>query len=224
MMRRIMPVKFPDKDTSRPETPSVKAELDVKPTPQVPATPLPSSSALRMEAKYRQIAYLLATGQKMKEIATEVDRSERQLRRMLVKPEFQAIYKEVATEFFGDLDKMMKDESIRPLIRAQAQSARGQTLITNIMNEIQERIDTGMARSTDMKVGLEAALGIIDRAKGELSNAPGGGASVTIEQFNVDNSKKLLIKNTIEEAGLDLSDIMPTIDVSVTEDPVEDDE
>jgi hypothetical protein len=155
--------------------------------------------------------------QTLAEIAADFGMSARQMRRIVKRPEFLLIYREVHDEMMANLDPLIHDERIAPLLRAKAQSIRMQTILQEVVDEIRDRIKAGTAKATEMKVVVDAAFGIIDRAKTELSNVQskgGGGADVNVS-LTVSGMGKQIISETIGESGLDLSDV---IDVEPVDD------
>jgi hypothetical protein len=194
-----------------------KGEEKLITAPKVPGEV--NDSSLVETARYEEIARKLIMGQKASEIASDLGLSDRHVRRLLQRPEMEAIYRRVATEFYGDIDQVIKDEKLRPLIRAQAQAIRAQTLVTEVMDEVRDRITDGRAKATDLKVGADVAFGIMDRAKGDLSIAHGAGGGPINVEFNIGGARRALLRETIEEAGLDLSDLGI---VDVESHPVED--
>jgi len=167
-------------------------------------------------AKFHDIARRLILQQSTAEIAIDYGMSDRQIRRWLKRPEFLRIYRQVHDEMMADLDKLIKDEKVAPLLRARAQAVRMQTVLQEIVDEVQGRIKDGRARATEMKVAADVAFGLIDRAKIDLSNVPGsqGGATAVNVSLTLTGDGKRLFHETIAESGLDLSDI---IDVDHTD-------
>lgn len=181
---------------------------DPEPIPQV------RGHEIVNHAKYEDISRRLIMGSKAIEVAADIGMSDRNLRRVMIRPEFIEIYHKVAESFYADLDKVMKDEKIRPLLRAQAQAVRAQTLLYEIQEEVRTRIKDGTARSTDLKVGADTAFGVIDRSKNELT--PDGAANIAI-QLNINTDKRRLLREVTEESGVDLSDL-GIIDVTPEDD------
>lgn len=154
---------------------------------------------------FEDIARRVLMGQKVDEIAEDLGYTGRHIRRLLHDPRLQSAYRKISEEFYSDFDRILRDEKMRPLQRAQAQAIRAQTLLTEVMETVRERIADGNAKATELKVGVDAAFGIIDRSKGELGTQ--SNRSTTNVQFQIGTDRTSMIKATIQEAGLDLSDL-----------------
>ena len=184
-------------------------------TPQVLPALLPTTApgddiAVFDHARYHDTARRLIMQQTLAEIAADFGMSARQMRRVVKRPAFLLIYREVHDEMMANLDPLIQDERIAPLLRAKAQSIRMQTVLQEVVDEIRDRIKQGTAKATEMKVVVDAAFGIIDRAKTELSNVQtkgGGGVDVNVA-LTVTGASKQIISETLGESGLDLSDII----------------
>jgi len=141
--------------------------------------------------------------------------SGRHMRRLLKRPEMQRVFREVQVAMFEDLDKIITDEKLAPLVRAQAQSIRAQTAIHEVIEEVRGRVKGGYAKATEMKVLVDAGFGMIDRAKGELAeHSPGQSGGAVNVQINLTSEKTNLLRDVISESGVDLTDI---IDVTPVE-------
>jgi hypothetical protein len=180
--------------------------------PAEPALPndLPSrafvADSIVRDARYEDVARRVIMGQDQTEIAADLAISTRTVRRMLTDPQMGDIYRRVHEEFYADLDKIIRDEKIEPLRRAHAQAIRAQTVVSEIIDEVRNRIVGGTAKATDLKVGADTAFGIIDRAKGDLSAVASARTSVHV-RFDMTGDKKNLLRETIREAGIDLRDL-----------------
>jgi hypothetical protein len=223
-----MPLKIKSKLEQDPEPAAATAPRQEEapdsatPTPSPPsALPHPAGPALVERNKYEDIARMLLMGTPLTDIAVEIGKSPRTLRRILRHPTFVAVHSKVAEEFWGNLDKVLLDEKIRPLQRAQAQAVRAQTLLSETIEEVRSRIADGSAKATDLRVGVDASFGVIDRSKNEMSTAADAKRPAQINQFNIATSKRALLKATIDEAGLDLSDL-DIIDVTPSDDATPD--
>lgn len=162
-------------------------------------------------ARYHDIARRLILQQTVAEIAADYGLTDRQIRRLLKKPEMLRIYRQVHDEMMSNLDALIKDEKVAPLLRARAQAVRMQTVLQEIVDCVQERVHDGRAKATEMKVAADVAFGLIDRAKIDISTqGPGGGGNTTQVNvaLNVTGDGKRLIHETIHESGLDLSDVI----------------
>lgn len=198
--------------TESPSRQEIVEEPEVSPPLASPAPKElpPGGRELVDSARYADIAHRLLMGQKGVEIAADLGMSDRHLRRILHRPDFREHYMKVHSEFYSDLSEVIRNEKLQPLVRAQAQAIRAQTLVTEVMEEVQSRITSGMAKATDLKVGVDAAFGIMDRSKGDLSATPSAVAGVQVN-FNVSDGNKRVLAETIEESGIDLSDIIDVV-------------
>lgn len=206
--RQHMDIKLKEQPSTKPPSGAPVPILEPQALP--PAIPPPAGRALVDLAKYEDIARRLIMGETQAEIAQDINYSERHLRRMLHRPDFVEVYQKVSASFYKDMDKVMLNEKLRPIHRAQAMEVRSLTLLANIQAEVQRKIDQGDARSTDLKVGSDTAFGIIDRSKGELSPA---GTTQIVNHFILKADKKKLLREVVEEAGVDISDLGIIIDV-----------
>ena len=228
-----MPLKMHPKDPSQPlqgppeavTAPVRASEAPSAPSPSQEANVAPQddSEALDMapadHARHHDIARKLIMQQSLAEIAADYAMSARQMRRIVKRPGFLKIYRQVHTEMMSDLDSLIKDEKVTPLLRARAQAIRMQTVLQEVVDVVRDRIHDGSARATEMKVAADVAFGIIDRAKSELSNVQtkGGGADVNVS-LSISGDAKKIISDTLGESGLDLSDIIDVEPVAEEDD------
>jgi hypothetical protein len=171
------------------------------------------------DARYEDIARRLWMQQSVAEIAEAHGVSDRRMRIILREPGMVTAYLRVKAELFANLDNTLFDERAAPLLRARVQAIRAQTLLSEVVEEIRTRLNEGKASATAMKVGVDAAFGIIDRSGGELALRRGGGATVNVNVgtgATFRDGTDALIRGAISESGLDLSDLVAaprTIDV-----------
>ena len=208
-----MDIKLKEQPSTKPPSVPLVDTPEVQALP--PAIPPPAGRALVDLAKYEDIARRLIMGEKPGEISADFNYSERHFRRILHRPDFIEVYSKVSEAFYKDMDKVMLNEKLRPIHRAQAMEVRSLTLLANIQAEVQRKINDGDARSTDLKVGADTAFGIIDRSKGELS--PAGTTQITTN-FILKADKKKLLREVVNEAGVDISDLGIIIDVEEVSD------
>lgn len=208
----MKPKQPPTTPQDRPDEAQTLPPTDPQPptTDLTTANDAPAAMNLTVDtyARYHDIARRLIMQQTPAEIAAVYGMSVRQMRRVVRKPEMLQIFRQVHDEMMGDLDKLIKDEKISPLLRARAQAIRMQTVLQEVVDEVQSRIKEGRAKATEMKVAADVAFGIIDRAKSELSTvqAKGGGGGVNVS-LSISGDNKKILAQTIDESGLDLSDI-----------------
>lgn len=181
---------------------------------------------LLLDARREDIARRIILQQSVAEIAAIHNLSERRVRIIMREPEMVATYLRVKNELLDKIDDVLFDEKTTPLLRARAQAVRAQTALSEILELVRARIAAGNARSSDMRVGMETAFGLIDRTPGfGLQRANGaGGAGVNVN-VNVGSSgfrdgTNDLMRETIRESGVDLSDIAKymTVDVDAERD------
>ena len=167
-------------------------------------------------ARYEDIARRLLMQQSIPDIAKDLSITDRHVRRLLQKPEMEEIFLRVKDSLLSNVDEIILDEKLAPLLRARAASIRSLTVLNEIMDDIREKVKVGSARASDMKVGADVAFGLIDRAKTELGGPGsnmGGHREVTV-QLNLSMGKDAILRDSIAESGVDLSDI---IDIVPTE-------
>lgn len=179
------------------------------------------------QARFEDIARRVVLGQNVPEIAAAHGLGTQRLRELMRDPECVREYLRVKAEVYADMDKVLFDERMAPLLRARAQAVRAQTLLSSVMQEVQQRIDAGSATPSAMKVGVDAAFGMIDRAGGELAMKRGASVAVnvgvTTGSANFRDGTETLIRATISEAGLDLTDLIPRTTIDATPTPGNDD-
>lgn len=168
-----------------------------------------SGHGLSDRARYDEIARRLLLQQPIGQIASDLGISDRQIRRIMRRPEMQKVFNEVREALFSDIDKLIKDEKLAPLMRVQAQAIRAQTVLQEILDEVQVRVHGGAAKATEMKVGADIAFGIIDRSRNDLAQIQGPrGASGATVNIHLTQEKTALLKDVVAESGVDLSDII----------------
>jgi hypothetical protein len=173
-----------------------------------------SSRDLIDQARFEDIARRLLMQQPPRAIAKAHNLSERQLRRVLRLPAMIDVFEKAKESVFTNLDDLIKDEKASPLLRARAQTIRAQTLLGEIMGEVKHRIQGGGARSSDLKVGMETAFGVIDRSKTELGTATvGGGTSIELN-LSLQQGTAQVFGDAVRESGIDLSDVIDAVSTS----------
>ncbi len=171
-------------------------------------------------ARYEDIAMRLVMQESLEQIASALDLDVTNVRRIIKRPGFRAVYEDVHRKVYDDLSGLIKNEKAAPLLRLNAKSIRVQTMLGEIIEEVRKRVETGKARSMDLKVGVEAAFGILDRTGHGTAGRNGRGTNVVNITFNQGTAE--IFKNATQEAGLDLSDLRDYIDVEAV--PVETEE
>ena len=195
------------------DTPADAARIQPSPTPLAPGdlTTDRSIDPLVANARHEEIARRLLMQQRPFEIADALGVSQRQVHNVIRDPAFLPVYERVRDALYSNIDAVLFDEKAAPLLRARAQTTRAQTVIAEVIEEVRKRMAGGKAKATDMRVAVDAAFGMMDRSRTELAKATEH--VHTNVSLNVNASTRDLIRSTIRESGLDLSDILPVVDV-----------
>lgn len=200
-----------ERPTDRPPVPTSDS-----PTPLADIHTSRSTDALVSNARYEEIARRLLMQQRPFEIADALGLTQRQVYNVVRHPGFTPIYERVRDTLYANLDAVLFDEKAAPLLRARAQTTRAQTVIAEVIEEVRKRMVGGKARATDMRVAVDAAFGMIDRSRTELAKSTEHIHTTNV--LNVNATARELIRSTINESGLDLSDILP-VEVVADDEP-----
>jgi hypothetical protein len=199
----------PDANTVITDSPVIPSDDDAL-SERDDSAPTPTPSDVIDRARYEDIARRVLMQQSRSEIARAHNFTTRHLRRVLVEPEFIEVFEKARKALFDDIDQVIADEKTAPLIRARAQMIRSQTVVHEVMEEVRKRISGGRAKAADMRVAINAAFGMMDRSKGELGSERGAGSGGTnVNVLNVSATAREILRDTIGESGVDLSDVMP---------------
>ena len=184
------------------------------------------------DARYQDIARRVIQGQDTTQIARAFGLQARQIRRILADPAFALVYDDVKNAIYGGADgadKLIKDEKASISLRKSAAAVRGWTVLGEIMEASRTHIEDaealhgskGAAKSATLRVGLEAAVAAIDRADRGMESGREGTKHL---HLHLPTEKGTVIKETMAEADVDISDIIGVgvVDAEVIE--VEDDE
>lgn len=171
--------------------------------------------SLMANARYEDIARRLLMQQRSADIARAHGLSPRQIHNILAEPEFVAIYERTRDELFKNLDGLIFDEKAAPLLRARAQAIRSQTVVSEVIETVRARMTAGTAKSSDLRVAVEAAFGMMDRSQTELARAGKGSTTTTVNALSINATARDLIRATVAESGLDLTDLLPAAVVDV---------
>jgi len=171
-------------------------------------------------ARYEDITRLILQGQnRHKQLAAASGVSTRQLTRILRDPEFIAIFDRAAGQLMENVDSVIQDEKVSLAVRKNAMHRRAVTLMAKITNavdaEIEHAKDKGMpwnVRSTMLKAGVDAALGMIDR---DTTEEQAGGSQHLHLHFSKRDAD--IMRGTMAEISDDV-DITDIIDAEVVPD------
>jgi hypothetical protein len=168
-------------------------------------------------ARYEDIARRLLMQQPILEIAKELGITDRHVRRILQRPEMEAIFIRVKDSLLANVDEIIMDEKLAPLLRARGAAIRSLTVLNEIMDDVRGKVRQGHAKASEMKVGADVAFGLIDRSRTELSGGMGGthNAGNLNVQLNLSMGKDAILRDSITESGIDLSDIIDITPVEV---------
>lgn len=181
-------------------------------------------------AKFRDVALrILHAGGHItrEEIADEIGCERHTVGKILNSPEFKAIYREAYEEVFGTISERIANERADKVVRANALNDRAMTLVGELMDmAIKHKAEAEAGQKTlrvgIVKVGLEAATEARQMyAEFAGSNSPEAKAKSVPAQVSVhiDNRRALVIQSAVQEAGVDLSDILAgrVVDAKVIE-------
>lgn len=160
------------------------------------------------DARFRDIAVRILSGESKRTVAIKNHITDRQLRRIMNDPGFLDVFDQERDRLYSDLGALLKNEKATDLVRAQALRKRGMTLLAEIMEHVQGQIkDDPAVRSSMLRVGVDAATGAIDRAE-KVSEAHGGVTKVNVGAVVVGRADAVSIRNALDESEVDLSDLM----------------
>ena len=191
---------------------------DAKPAPTVESAELLTSREIIAEAKYRDIALrILRSGGHITqaELAREVGIAPATISRALGTPFFQKIYHDAYDEVFGTVDDRIGNERGDSIMRARAAQTRALTMVGELMNATRSEIAAVNRGEKPLRAGIVqagVALAAEARQVAESLNEAESSKPVTPGQvtINIDNRRAVVLKDTLKESGVDLSDIMGT--------------
>jgi len=155
------------------------------------------------DAFFHDLAGLfLARIRSPKELAYRLGVSAATISRACNDPRFQSIYALRRTEHVERLDDFIIDEKQETDERLEALRTRSVTLAAEIMQEVGERVRGKTARASEMKVGVDAAFGVMDRAPGGRQSS---GSTTFVYAPTLQQAK--IITDAATEAGIDMSSV-----------------
>lgn len=158
--------------------------------------------------RFEEVARRMLMQQRPFEIAEALGVSTRHIYKILKADGFVDVYNRVRDTIYSNLDGVIFDEKAAPLLRARASTMRAQTVVAEVIEEVRKRIAKGQAKAADMRVAVHAAFGTMDRSQSELANRTVKHEHTTT-RLNVTADAREIIRSTIRESGLDLSDLLP---------------
>jgi len=169
-----------------------------------------SARMLVLDSRMRDVALLYCLGvRRASEIAERVGCTLRNIQYIVKDPRFQAIYEETWNKLREDVLETAKDEKVAPIMRDALLGVRARTLLAETIEELRDRIADGGAPGTTLKYAVEAAVAAIDREPGARDRARGGsGAGTQVNVWNVSPEQARATVEALDEAGIDVGDIM----------------
>ena len=142
-------------------------------------------------------------------IARELGWSPRRVRALIESTQFKEISTRVGEEFWGSIDDHIKNERLDSMMRVNALTTRGMTVLGEILSLVQDhtvKVKTGttLPRATLIKAGVDAIAEIRQTATQLGAKKTGADAPRTI--INIKHAS--LIQGAIKESGVNLSDVL----------------
>jgi len=167
------------------------------------------------DACYHQLATLILSGVRDRnELGHQVGLSRTTIFAILKNPRFKEIYEKARDRVFGNLEQLIQDERVEPLLRQKAAAMRGQTLLSEVTEEVRKRIKERdpdgqpVAKAADLRVGLDAAVAAIDRSPDTARTHGGSSTSVNVGVFVPSAEQARVMVEAVRESGVDMSDVM----------------
>lgn len=168
-------------------------------------------------ALYNDIALVILGGERnLSRVARHVGVTRERLRTLMTSPAFATVYNRVRDDFYANLTKTIQDETADPVLRRQAAEARAMTALSEVTEFVRKELQDAQ-RDPDKYVGPGQVKNLIDAAVAQLDRAPGARLSKEVSRattaatlqrsFAPTAQQASVIKESLEESGVDLSDL-----------------
>jgi hypothetical protein len=179
----------------------------------VPAAQKGAGSDLFDRARYQDISRRMLSGQSPAQIARAYGVNPTTIRRVTRDPEFVALHEKVERDIYENVDETIKNEKLAPMLRTAAAANRGLTVLAETMEIARKHMSDyrdgmiGKVNAQLLRVGVEAATQVMVRDK-DQKGEHGGHPMTAVNVLVVPERAGALLRNTLEESGLDLNDVI----------------
>lgn len=205
------------------------ADVDASDAPAPAPLALPADatpSDVLDDANIHDLALMVLEGvRNRRELAMRCGVGEATVKRLMATQRFQNVYEQRREEFYGDLGKVMRDERATPLLRRRALVQRADTLLANILDTIQDRIEEGTvalrkdgsvvmdddgepvlvpANASELRVGVAAATEVDRR----LRAIEPKDEKREIAVFIPSPSQAATIQEALDDVGIDMATVL----------------
>ncbi len=178
-----------------------------------PAGQKGSGTDLFDRARFQDISRRMLAGQSPAQIARAYGVNPTTIRRVTRDPEFVTLHEAVERDIYENVDETIKNEKLAPMLRTAAAANRGLTVLAETMEVARKHMrayndgEIGKVNAQLLRVGVEAATQVMVRDKDQRGTGDGAvGTAVNI--LVVPERAGALLRNTIEESGVDLNDVI----------------
>jgi len=169
-----------------------------------------------VRARYAQICRLILSDNltDREAIARHVGITKNLLQTHMDDPQFAVIFNELLTDVYSSIDKTLACEASEPVIRQRAIYIRSQTLLSETIELLRDRI--GMDSAGERRMGAGEIRAAIDASKtayeqSGMAAQPGQGNASNVTPFRPNKIQANNMKDAIQESGLDMSDVLADI-------------
>lgn len=117
------------------------------------------------DAKFHDLAGLILKREyDTRTLATRVGMSQQLVRKTLRSDRFRLVYERLRDDFISHRTDYILNESVSADERLEECRTRGITAVSEIIEEVRDRVRGKAAKATEMKVGVDAAIALMDRS------------------------------------------------------------